>query len=94
MLSYIGGKSKILKLTNISDIVKFKNFIYNGDTVSLSRKKNRVNDVINDFVSEEEFLNLIKENNLTTFGKYVSYIALNKLSRFPRNPESEYKFKF
>ncbi len=91
---YTQGKIKILKLTNISDIVKFKNFIYNGDTVSLSRKKNRFNDVINDFVSEEEFLNLIKENNLTTFGKYVSYIALNKLSRFPRNPESEYKFKF
>lgn len=91
---YTQGKIKILKITNLSDIIKFKKFIYKGDTVSLDRKKNRFNDINGDFVSEEEFLNLIKENNLTTFGKYVSYIAVNKLSRFPRNPESEYKFKF
>jgi hypothetical protein len=45
-------------------------------------------------VSKEEFLKLIKEKNLTTFGKYVSHITRNKLSRFPRNPESEYNFKF
>ena len=91
---YTQGKIKILKLTNISDIIKFKKFIYNDDTISLDRKKNKFNDVIGDFVSKEEFLKLIKEKNLTTFGKYVSHILRNKLSRFPRNPESEYNFKF
>jgi hypothetical protein len=91
---YDQGKIKILKLTNISDIIKFKKFIYNNDTISLDRKKNRFNDVNGDFVSKEEFLKLIKEKNLTTFGKYVSHISRNKLSRFPRNPESEYNFKF
>jgi len=65
-----------------------------NDTISLDRKKNRFNDVNGDFVSKEEFLKLIKEKNLTTFGKYVSHISRNKLSRFPRNPESEYNFKF
>lgn len=91
---YTQGKIKILSITNISDIIKFKKIIYNNDTISLERKKNRFNEVNNDFVNKEVFLNLIKENNLTTLGKYVSYIAFNKLSRFPRNPESEYKFKF
>jgi hypothetical protein len=91
---YTQGKIKILKLTNISDIIKFKKFIYNNDTISLDRKKNKFNDVIGDFVGKEEFLKLIKEKNLTTFGKYVSHITRNKLSRFPRNPESEYNFKF
>lgn len=91
---YTQGKIKILSITNVSDIIKFKKIIYNNDTISLIRKKNRFDEVNDDFVSKEEFLNLIKGNNLTTFGKYVSYIALNKLSRFPRNPESEYNFKF
>jgi len=91
---YTQGKIKILSITNISDIIKFKKIIYNNDTISLERKKNKFDKVNDDFVSKDEFLKLIKENNLTTFGKYVSYIAFNKLSRFPRNPESEYKFKF
>jgi len=91
---YSQGKIKILSITNISDIIKFKKIIYNNDTISLERKKNKFDKINYNFVSKDEFLKLIKENNLTTFGKYVSYIAFNKLSRFPRNPESEYKFKF
>ena len=78
----------------MTDVFKFKNIIYSDDTVFLERKKNKFNEVINNFVSKEEFCDLIKKNNLITFNKYVSYIAFNKLSRFPRNPESEYNFKF
>ena len=37
---------------------------------------------------------LAYNTSLTTLNKYLSYISLNKLSRFPRNPESEYNFKF
>lgn len=91
---YSSGKIKILSITNLTDVFKFKNIIYSDDTVFLERKKNKFNEVINNFVSKEEFCDLIKKNNLITFNKYVSYIAFNKLSRFPRNPESEYNFKF
>ena len=91
---YTQGKIKILSITNVTDILKFKKIIYNNSTVFLERKKNRFNDINGDFVNKDEFLRLIKENNLTTLGKYISHIAFNRLSRFPRNPESEYKFKF
>lgn len=91
---YTSGKIKILSISNLTDVFKFKNIIYNGDTIFLERKKNKFNEVITNFVSEEEFCDLIKKNNLITFNKYVSYITFNKLSRFPRNPESEYNFKF
>lgn len=91
---YTSGKIKILSITNLTDVFKFKNIIYSDDTIFLERKKNKFNEVINNFVSKEEFCDLIEKNNLITFNKYVSYITFNKLSRFPRNPESEYKFKF
>lgn len=88
------GKIKILTITNLSDVFKFKQILYNGETVSLERKKNRFEDVKKDFVLKEEFLELINKFKLTTFNKYISHVAFNKLSRFPINPESEYNFKF
>jgi hypothetical protein len=91
---YSSGKIKILSITNLTDAFKFKNIIYNCDTVFLGRKKNKFDGVINDFVSKKDFCDLVLENNLITLNKYVSYVSLNKLSRFPRNPESEYNFKF
>lgn len=36
---YSSGKIKILSITNLTDVVKFKNIIYNYDTVFLERKK-------------------------------------------------------
>jgi hypothetical protein len=91
---YSSGKIKILSITNLTDVFKFKNFIYNCDTIFLERKKNKFDGVINDFVSKKDFCDLVLEKKLTTLNKYLSYISLNKLSRFPRNPESEYNFKF
>jgi DNA-binding transcriptional regulator WhiA len=91
---YPSNKIKILSITNLTDVFKFKNIIYDDDTVFLERKKNKFNEVVKNFVSKEEFCDLVIKNNLTTFNKYVSYITYNKLSRFPRNPESEYNFKF
>lgn len=91
---YSSGKIKILSITNLTDVFKFKNIIYNYATVFLRRKKNKFDGVVNNFVSEKDFCDLVLEKNLTTLNKYVSYISLNKLSRFPRNPESEYNFKF
>lgn len=84
----------ILCITNVTDIIKFKKIIYDNYTICLIRKKTIFDSVKSDFVTKKEFVKLISENNLTTLNKYVSYIAFNKLSRFPRNPESEYNFKF
>lgn len=98
------GKSGELKLklkdTDMGHISKLLNDLECDNPIKCGvdkffrTKKNKFNEVINNFVSEEEFCNLIKKNNLITFNKYVSYITFNKLSRFPRNPESEYNFKF
>jgi hypothetical protein len=93
---YTQGKINILTIANLSDIFKFKKLLYgnNENMLYLERKKIIFDDVKTEFVSKEEFLKLINEKKFTTLNQYKSYISFNRLNRFPRNPESEYNFKF
>jgi hypothetical protein len=93
---YKMGKIYSITIGNLSDLFKFKELLYNNNDkiLCLERKKLIFDGMIKDFVSKDEFLKLIVEKNITTFNQYKSYLSFNKLDKYPRNPESEYNFKF